>query len=39
MDRKKELRKWIKDITAQRKTLLNEQRDYRIELDGLKGVF
>ena len=34
--RKRELRLLIKDITIQRRRLLDEQRGYRIELDELK---
>ena len=35
--RKKDLRRVIKDITAERRILLNEQRRHRIELDDLEA--
>ena len=36
--RKKELRKWIKEITVERRILLREQRGYKLELYELKGA-
>lgn len=36
MDRKKELRMFIKQIAIERKKLLDEQREYRLELNELK---
>jgi len=34
--RKKELRKWIKEITVERRVLRDEQRGYKLELYKLK---